>query len=561
VPPPSPYALEKVGHCQAQSLFITSETECQQAATALGITRTVGSAADKVLPKGCYFRNDPTGTALWFNSDGIYTSYDTGRVSICHVPQGDIATDTYGPNVEDVGEYNGGLCTCPNGLQYEVGDRKNNCGSLACIGGTSGQCSIQGLTATSKYMQVRCAAGAPTPPTPAPTPEPTAPPPPPAPTPQTCVADSEAGDYWRLIGSGYDITKAGTSAAIKTQFMDSGLSDEHDVTIIANPATNLDDKSEMGDSLSKTAGRISTSLGIDLAAAGVPLFSFGLSWLRDQHTAISAKKQFTSSFYKSIINQVQFNPRHSLQLSDEAIKPAIVELFRGTQEGGPRWTTPSTLGVNDKQRYFDFFELYGTHVIRSAGFGGWLSMQSTTTTFECTSRNYNCFAAASSVHFKRKSGLEANAFIDHSDCTENDYSNIERASDTKWKCLGGSAATCAAVQMHGASAVPAWRESVKCNMYPVEVNLEPIGNYVAEAFSKASIESLCPTRAQFKAMLTEDLSQDKVRVTDDDSASDFAHRCIVAAKKGNTGSALKPGFIVWLSMALTVMTAVFALRN
>ena len=35
----------------------------------------------------------------------------------------------------------GGTCTCPDGQQYQVGDEMNGCGSLACIGGTSGACN------------------------------------------------------------------------------------------------------------------------------------------------------------------------------------------------------------------------------------------------------------------------------------------------------------------------------------------------------------------------------------------------------------------------------------
>jgi len=35
----------------------------------------------------------------------------------------------------------GGSCTCPDGQVYQVGDNGDSCGSLACIGGTSGQCN------------------------------------------------------------------------------------------------------------------------------------------------------------------------------------------------------------------------------------------------------------------------------------------------------------------------------------------------------------------------------------------------------------------------------------
>lgn len=38
----------------------------------------------------------------------------------------------------------GGSCTCPNGEVYNVGDNGDGCGSLACIGGTPGQCNSYG---------------------------------------------------------------------------------------------------------------------------------------------------------------------------------------------------------------------------------------------------------------------------------------------------------------------------------------------------------------------------------------------------------------------------------
>ena len=34
----------------------------------------------------------------------------------------------------------GGMCTCPNGQVYPVGDNNDNCGSLACVGGVAGEC-------------------------------------------------------------------------------------------------------------------------------------------------------------------------------------------------------------------------------------------------------------------------------------------------------------------------------------------------------------------------------------------------------------------------------------
>merc|ERR550525_589702 len=35
----------------------------------------------------------------------------------------------------------GGKCTCPDGQVYQVGDNHDGCGSLACVGGTPGECN------------------------------------------------------------------------------------------------------------------------------------------------------------------------------------------------------------------------------------------------------------------------------------------------------------------------------------------------------------------------------------------------------------------------------------
>ena len=45
-------------------------------------------------------------------------------------------------NAPGVGGW-GGTCTCPDGQVYQVGDNKDTCGSLACIGGEAGTCSPQ----------------------------------------------------------------------------------------------------------------------------------------------------------------------------------------------------------------------------------------------------------------------------------------------------------------------------------------------------------------------------------------------------------------------------------
>ena len=50
----------------------------------------------------------------------------------------------------------GGICTCPDGHEYEVGDNMDACASLACVGGTSGACSNGGISASSAGMAVTC---------------------------------------------------------------------------------------------------------------------------------------------------------------------------------------------------------------------------------------------------------------------------------------------------------------------------------------------------------------------------------------------------------------------
>jgi len=55
----------------------------------------------------------------------------------------------------------GGICTCPDGRRYEVGDQKDYCASLACEGGTSGVCSEQGIQPSNKGMKVICTAPVP----------------------------------------------------------------------------------------------------------------------------------------------------------------------------------------------------------------------------------------------------------------------------------------------------------------------------------------------------------------------------------------------------------------
>lgn len=53
----------------------------------------------------------------------------------------------------------GGKCTCPSGKTYDVGDNDNECASLACEGGTAGQCSEKGIPPSRYGWAVTCGTG------------------------------------------------------------------------------------------------------------------------------------------------------------------------------------------------------------------------------------------------------------------------------------------------------------------------------------------------------------------------------------------------------------------
>jgi len=78
--------------------------------------------------------------------------------------------DNFHRKVDGVGAW-GGICTCPDGRFYEVGDNMDHCASLACEGGTSGPCSEGGVSEENKGMMVTCAP-APAAEAPGPTPAP-----------------------------------------------------------------------------------------------------------------------------------------------------------------------------------------------------------------------------------------------------------------------------------------------------------------------------------------------------------------------------------------------------
>lgn len=79
------------------------------------------------------------------------TTNDTMRSTTLGLKaEGDIYT-----HVTGVGGW-GGVCTCPNGKQYEVGVRNNSCKSMACINGIPGLCE-EVYRARREGLQVTCA--------------------------------------------------------------------------------------------------------------------------------------------------------------------------------------------------------------------------------------------------------------------------------------------------------------------------------------------------------------------------------------------------------------------
>ena len=65
------------------------------------------------------------------------------------------AKNIYVRDPASVGSW-GGTCTCPDGSVYDVGDKYDACGSLACDGGVSGTCSSHDPGYLGEYMRVVC---------------------------------------------------------------------------------------------------------------------------------------------------------------------------------------------------------------------------------------------------------------------------------------------------------------------------------------------------------------------------------------------------------------------
>lgn len=65
----------------------------------------------------------------------------------------------YYRKVAGVGKF-GGMCTCPDGQTYEVGDNDDGCKSLACENGVSGECTEDGISESKAGYKVTCAKAA-----------------------------------------------------------------------------------------------------------------------------------------------------------------------------------------------------------------------------------------------------------------------------------------------------------------------------------------------------------------------------------------------------------------
>jgi hypothetical protein len=105
-------------------------------------------------PGQCNKVNDPArngmqvtcGVAVEATPEAVTTTTTTTTTTTHEVIQ-----DNVYESAEGVGGW-GGWCTCPDGQQYNVGDQKDGCAngpaSLACFGGTPGQCN-------KEYVQER----------------------------------------------------------------------------------------------------------------------------------------------------------------------------------------------------------------------------------------------------------------------------------------------------------------------------------------------------------------------------------------------------------------------
>ena len=89
--------------------------------------------------------------AMW-TSGGCRGSFVVdGAKVVCSVIVENVVTE----NAYEVGAW-GGSCTCPDGSVYQTGDNDDACGSLACVGGISGDCKRRGDKADGAFRRVVC---------------------------------------------------------------------------------------------------------------------------------------------------------------------------------------------------------------------------------------------------------------------------------------------------------------------------------------------------------------------------------------------------------------------
>jgi hypothetical protein len=123
-----------------------------------------GQTSLKVIGEGCeahlYQHGGFTGWRAVFPA-GDYTrgamegrgahNDDASSVKVFHISK----EQNYYREAPNIGGW-GGMCTCPDGQQYGVGDHYNSCGSIACEGGVAGQCNRYG-SSTWSSKKVTCA--------------------------------------------------------------------------------------------------------------------------------------------------------------------------------------------------------------------------------------------------------------------------------------------------------------------------------------------------------------------------------------------------------------------
>lgn len=87
---------------------------------------------------------------------GRFQKYWMNRISDVRIGREyNPSADTY-EMASGVGQA-GGICTCPSGEEYEVGEIGVGCEELACIGGVAGSCNATGIASKNWHKKVVCA--------------------------------------------------------------------------------------------------------------------------------------------------------------------------------------------------------------------------------------------------------------------------------------------------------------------------------------------------------------------------------------------------------------------